>query len=406
MKFNLPGKVNDKKRNSMMVAKNFNAILKKLLLDKTSDLYLNKNTNTIKRYLNERAIDIPLTVIKQFLATQKSAHIATSNISARKISESSKSFFGKAKFFYTNHTDILFLSKKRNYNSRDLLLITLIEQISGYTYIELIKSTKSVDVISAFLRIFARSPYLPCKGVWIMDNGIEYRSREFANFAKMHEIKLNFTPIRLHRGSRGSGLAERVNRKIRRLLESILAESQEKQPMKTIIKLVETKLNAEPQPILNGLSAKIALEHEPKYIMLLKASNNFRRKKYLREAIEKKIDIFSIVRIKNNTKKQIYSKESYGIYSTGLFIVLQMKESNLIPYYVLGSLFSLVPIGKYTYSANELFILNISYARACYIECLNNVKKVIRVLDNNNVEFVTYNDPMIHVGPKQLLSAH
>ena len=58
-------------------------------------------------------------------------------------------------------------------------------------------------------------------------------------------------------------------------------------------------------------------------------------------------------------------------------------------------------IPNVTYSGAELQLIDISYAMACYFECFN-FGSLLRVVDNNLIEYTTANDDTIIIGPKEL----
>ena len=338
------------------------SILRKALEDEDSEIYMSKNANHVMKYLNSKGIPITKKEVKNYMLVQKSAPQLTKNTSRRKVRETSKGFSMKHEFFYSLFSDIIVLSKNRKYNTSDYLIITLGDCLSNFVMIENISSTKAKHVIAAFDRMINRCPYLPKKSVLFVDNGIEYRSHSFMQYANENGIKMNFVNHRPEVGSRGSPQAEVMNRKLRLLIESSLVESTEKKDLRSVLKTVETTANAMPQSILNNISANEALLHDPKYISLLKASNRFTRRKYLRKELNnnQQLETYSIVKIKKNKDKDIFTKESYGSLSSSMFIVLRVVIQNFVPYYTLGRLFSLKEIPNVTYSGAELQLIDIS----------------------------------------------
>ena len=379
------------------------SILRRALEDKDSEIYLSKNANHVTKYLNSKGIPIRKSEVKNYMLVQKSASQLAKNTSRRKIRETSKSFSLKHEFFYSLFSDIIVLSRKRQYNTNDYLIITLGDCLSNFVMIENIASTKAKHVIPAFDRMINRCPYLPKKSILFIDNGVEYRSNAFLQYAKEHGMKMNFIKYRPEVGSRGSPQAEVMNRKLRLSIESSLMESSEKKNLKSVLKTIENTANAMPQSILNGISANEALLHDAKYISLLKASNRFTKRKFLRKELNNNQQLakYCIVKIKKNNDKDIFTKESYGSLSTGMFIILKVDIQNFVPYYTLGSLFSLKEIPDISYSGAELQLIDVSYAMACYLECFN-FGSLLRAVDNNLIEYTTANDDTIIVGPKEL----
>ena len=388
--------------------KNTRNILERALLDENSTIYLCKNIKTIKKYLKLKNIDLDENQIKEFLLTQKSSSQITTNTSRRKIAEISKGFFGQQSFFSQIHTDICVLSKKRPYFTKDYLILLVIELLSNYVFLEIVKSTSFKYISEAFRNIFKRSSYLPEKcRVIVSDRGIEYKSLGFQELMKKLGIKMNFVNSRPIRLSKGSGIAERANRRLRRHLEAILEESEvRKKPLGDVIKMVENIMNRESQTALNGLSSLDALAHSAKYISMVRSSLRFSRRKYRKQEMmrNRNISLYSIVRIKHfNDKKAFEKKESYGVLSKGLFIVIDIKQEDLISYYYLGSLLSLKPIAKCSYNFYELQVVPISYSKACYIESINNITSVIGVMKNGYITYKAGFDDSVILGPPELV---
>ena len=380
-----------------------NSILKRALLDKKSKIYLNKNVKTIERYLKDKGIHIGHDDIKGFLLTQKSAAQISTNSSRRKIAEVSKSFTGRQSFFAQVHSDVVVLSKKRSYNSGEYLILTLVEQLTNYVYLEKVKSTSFNHISAAFQRIFKRSPYLPekCDKI-ISDNGVEFVSTKIRKFMEDVGIKMNYVQIRPGRGSKGSGIAEVLNRRLRRHLEAQITESYEKKPLRIVLESVEQIMNSESQGCLDNMSATEALTQDPKYISMVKSSNRFKKRKYLRQQMNNKdrIPLYSIVKIKTFTDKKVFEKkESYGVITDGLFIVIDISNDNFVDHYKVANLFSLKPIATCTYTFNELVMVPIGYARACYVESVTNIGPILRVLPNDLIEYQTKNDDTTFIGP-------
>ena len=358
---------------------------------------------TIKRYLKSKGIFIETNEIKAFLLTQKSAGQISTNSSRRKIAEVSKSFTGRQSFFAQAHSDIVVLSKKRSYNSSDYLILTVVEQLTNFIYLEKVKSTSFIHISAAFQRIFDRSSYLPekCDKI-ITDNGIEYTSTKIKEFMKNVGIRMNYVQIRPVRGSKGSGIAEVQNKRIRKHLEAQMTENSERKPLKIVLEAVEEIMNTESQGCLDNMSAKEALMLDPKFISLLKSSNRFKKRKYLKQEMNHKenIEVYSIVKIKTFTDKKVFEKkESYGVISDGLYIVISITKSDFVNHYKIASLFSLKPVASCSYTYNELVVVPISYARACYIESIRNMGPTLRFLPNEMIEYKTKNDDTVFVGP-------
>lgn len=380
-------------------------ILKELLKNKNSPLFLSKNINRIKRYLYENGIHIEKRAIKGILASVKSNSQITNNSSRRKTAEIGKIFETSQQFGRILHSDILVLSKLRKYRTNKYLILTLVDGLSNYILLDLLSNNKAETVINSLNGMIERTAWLPKgKKTIITDMAREYRGNVAKNWAKLNNVKFSMVRYRLYRKSKGSTPAERANRRIRKVLESLVTEKGDMN-FDALIKLCERTLNNEFQPILKMSALSTVKTQDPRYVSLLKISTKFSKRKYLRnEAFNvKPIALYSIVRIKRFKDKELISKESYGMYSESLFLIIAVEESNLVNYYRLGTLFKLEPLGKCTYSSAELLLTDLSYSKACYIQSTENMK-VIRKLGNGLIEFSPFFDSVVFLGPERLLS--
>ena len=297
-------------------------VLTRLLKDKHSKLYLCKNVSRIKEFLLQRGIDIEKNEIKAFVSGQRSNSQILNNFSKRKTAEIGKSFENSQQFGRIFHSDLLVLSKLRKYRTNKYYILTLIDSLSGFTFLELMTSKTAINVVDALDRIVKRCDWLSAgQKTIISDLGAEYRNFKVKNWARLNNVKFSMVKYRLYRGSKGSTKAENKNRLIRKLIESVLAESQS-MPFNKVIVDVEKLLNNQDQPTMNNLSAQSIIQsQDPRYIAMLRLSNRIVRRKYVKRAIENKpkIGLYSIVRIRLNTQKSIFKKESYGNYSSSLF---------------------------------------------------------------------------------------
>ena len=387
-------------------AKNENVVLKRLLLRKSSNLYMVKNIETIKKELVDLGMDISRKKIQSFLLSMRSNGQMLNNNSRRKIGQVSRSFILLPCYFRVMHSDILYLSNSRKYGTQKRLIVSLIDGLSGFAYLENVKSTSSNHIVAAFRNIFNRSSFIP-EG-WkrlIVDFGSEYISSSFKHFCFENKIILNYVNHRIARGSKGSGVAEVLNRRVRKVIESLVIE-ESNLSFSNLLRETERILNIEPLGILNGMSAiDVVRYQDPRYIVLLKSSNRLRRRKWLRKEIEndKKIPMFSIVRIKVFKDKKFGYKESYGIHSKDMYVIIGFEMYNSVCYYKLGYLFSLLPIGSATYSSREIIVLGITYAFACYKQSLIDVK-LKKKLSSDLVEYEIKYTKKCFIGPLKLLS--
>ena len=381
-------------------------VLKRLLEDKHSKLYLCKNVLRIKQFLLEHGIDVDKRDIKAFVSGTRSNSQILNNFSKRKTAEIGKGFENSQQYGRIFHSDLLVLSKLRKYRTNKYYILTLIDSLSGFTFIELLSSKKAYHVVDALDHIFKRCNWLSSgQKTIISDLGSEYRNSLVKNWAKLNNVKFSMVKYRPYRGSKGSTKAENKNRVIRKLIESVLVESKS-MPFSQVIIDVEKLVNNQAQPTMNNLSAKSIIQsQDPRYIAMLRLSNRYLRRKYVRRAINSKsrIELYSIVRIRLNTQKSIFVKESYGKYSQSLFIVIGIEESNLINYYRLGNLFLFKEISNCTYSSAELLKTGISYARACYLETLTTAK-LLRKLEDGMIEICTAHDNTKMIATERILS--
>ena len=88
-------------------AKNENVVLKRLLLRKSSNLYMVKNIGTIKKELVDLGMDISRKKIQSFLLSMRSNGQMLNNNSRRKIGQVSRSFILLPCYFRVMHSDIL-----------------------------------------------------------------------------------------------------------------------------------------------------------------------------------------------------------------------------------------------------------------------------------------------------------
>ena len=381
-------------------------VLKSLLLDKKSSLYLSKNTKQILNYLNDNGIiDIDKNTVKSFIQSQKSFNQVTNNSSKRRISEVSKSFILPEEYFRVLHSDILVLSKKKQYRSKNYYLLSLIDSLSCYVFVESIFDTKSQSIIKAFDLMIKRSgkKFPPGVKTIIADQG--YSSLQLNQWAKNNSFIIKTVKYRPVRFSRGSSLSEQMNKRIRICIESLLVENPHLDHKK-IVSLCEETLNKSKQNILGNISAIECINYQdPKYIKLLKISNRIRKRKYLRKEMlnSSTLPLYSVVRIRLNKTKSFFQKESYGVFSDSLFLIIKKIQSNFVTYYKLGSLNDMKAISEHTYSKYELLLTSIPYEKACYINSINH-PKFVRNIDNNMIEYRVQNENFTFVAHKSILS--
>ena len=367
---------------------------------------MNENVREIRKQLWKYGIDIRSEKIKSFLLSQRSSGQIIQHGYRRRINEVSRQFEGEPRYFATFHSDICFINPKYALNAKKRLVITVICQISGYAYIENVASTGSKDILKAMENIFKRAKYIDknLMKIMIVDQGIEYTSKAMQEWCKMHNIKINYVRFREGRGGKGAVLAENFNRRLRRTIQSIIVEKQEKN-FDEVVRLAETTLNNEKKPSMSGLSAfEIVTSQDPRYIVLLKQSKRISKRKLLRQEIAKGQTLrkFDVVRIRLFKDKNLFHKESYGSLSDKLYIVTEVKMNDLVFYYKLGCIWTLENIGDGSYSSAELVLTGLSYGKACYVESLRNVT-VVNELNNNMIEYKIPDCAYTFVASKKIL---
>ena len=380
-------------------------LLKKLLLNPESKLYLCKNVKDIKKELTVLGKDVGIEKIRDFILSQKSSSQVINNVSSRRIAEIGRPFFIPPVYFKVFHSDVCHIGRKV-FDSKKHLILGLVCALSGYGYIESVKSTDSISIINGFKRILARSELIKSdvKKTIVLDNGVEYTNKMFKKWCSLNKFKLNFVKIRPFRLSKGSGVIEQYWRKVRRVINSLMHEQKIKD-FGVLLKKAEKMLNNEGIKILDSMSPyEIVTNQDPRYIVNLRSSKRISRRKYLRKEMfgEKKIDLFSVVRVIMFRNKQKFSKESYGVYSNSLFVVIGYETVNNVHYYKLGYLWTLKPVANVSYSAAELKVTTLSFEEACYKQSLV-IKNVKRKLNNGYIEFSNGYLDIVFIGPERML---
>ena len=353
-------------------------LLDSALREKNSPLFLSKNKSEIKKYFDERGIDVEEKELNQYLEEERSNGVVIRNDSERKKKEVSRAMILAPTFFSWVYSDVLHLSKSRFYGKDSTKYVVLVvDSLSLFTYLAPLKSTKADDLISAFQTIFSRSPYLPeqCDRL-SCDEGIEYLAKKSRQFFLSHGIRLNpISPRRLDRRSYGANFAEVLNRSLRSYIEKLqFNDEMKKMSWNEKLLAVENIMNKKARAVFKGYSSADMLTQSPKYVQMLKFDRRLVSRKFLRNYIEKpkNIVLFSIVKIqKYKAKEGLGFKESYSSFSSQFYIVLERHEHDHVLYFSLGSVFSLKPVTNSKFSFYELKVYNeISLAKARYLNCL------------------------------------
>ena len=170
-------------------------LLDSALREKSSPLFLSKNKTEIKKFFEKRGFDVEEREINEYLQEERSNGVVIRNDSERKKKEISRAMILAPNFFSWTYSDVLHLSKSRNYGKDSSKFVVLIvDSLSLFVYLAALKSTKADDLISAFKTIFSRSPYLPenCDRM-SCDEGVEYLAKKSRNFFISHGpfVKIN-----------------------------------------------------------------------------------------------------------------------------------------------------------------------------------------------------------------------
>ena len=126
--------------------------------------------------------------IRAYILSMKSSGQIINNISRNRVGQIGKAFFIPPAYFVVMHSDICHISHLRPFINTKKLLITLIDSLSGYGFVEIVKSTASKHVVTAFNTMLMRGSTLIPKS-WkrlMVDFGSEYFS---ADFKKMFRKK-------------------------------------------------------------------------------------------------------------------------------------------------------------------------------------------------------------------------
>ena len=353
-------------------------LLDSALREKSSPLFLSKNKSEIKKFFEKRGFDVEEREINEYLQEERSNGVVIRNDSERKKKEISRAMILAPNFFSWTYSDVLHLSKSRNYGKDSSKFVVLIvDSLSLFVYLAALKSTKADDLISAFKTIFSRSPYLPenCDRM-SCDEGVEYLAKKSRNFFISHGIRLNpIPPRRLDRRSYGANFAEVMNRSLRSYIEKIqLNDEMKKLSWNEKLLAVENRMNKKARAVFKGYSSADMLTQSPKYVQMLKFDRRLVSRKSLRENMEnpKNILLFSIVKIqKYKAKEGLGFKESYSSFSSQFYIVLDRHEHDHVFYFTLGSVFSLKAVTESKFSFHELKVFSeISLGKARYLNCI------------------------------------
>lgn len=349
--------------------------LKRAILSPDSPIYLNTNYKSIQRYLNDKGLPtVPKKAILSFLEKQKFADIKYKNEGLQKISETSKPFALRGRFFSLLQADIMVLSNKRHYKSANKFVLCVICSLSRYIFLESCYSLRFEHQEKAWINILKRIKMVYPKSVVstvISDAGSELKNNSLKLFFKNKGIKQNIVQTRPFRLSRGASQIESSIRRIRKTLESVMAVTQKTDTFKMVLEKVEAILNKQWLSSI-GMSATNALEHRPDYMLLVSDSLKWKRRKFWRSEVltqsKKIIPLYSLVQIKKFQEKQFKSstKESYGFLSN-YYLITKVNKHAILYSYTLASIFTLGELDG-TYTRSELRVAPLNYIQACQKE--------------------------------------
>ena len=370
---------------------NYDSIAK-AVSDKTSPVYKSTNWQQIKKYLWQRDINVTKQDVEKVLEKQNFGQIKFKNKGLAKISETSKQYTTRAKFFGILQADTMVLSKKRSYHTMAPYVLVVVCQLSRYIFLESTFSLKFKFQKEAWENVFRKiASIMPNATVFtiISDSGVEF-SLQLKSWLNEKKIKLNNVKKRPFRLSRGAPYCESAIRRVRNVLEKVMTDvSNRKLVFKDILVKVENILNSQKLSSIN-MSSKESLLHNANYLLMLSESLKIKRRKHLRIELNRNAAIpkFTIVRIKKFLEKEFQSsrKESYGFLSS-YFMVNSIVKDRQLKRYELVNLFTLNKLPG-TYSMNELLISKLSYFEACLVEERN----ILKVLKTND-KYVFYTVP-------------
>ena len=190
--------------------------VKRAIFSPKSAMYLSNNPKNISKYLEEKGLPkVPKTEICAFLETQNFSKVKYKNEGKTKVSETSKPFLLRGRFFAILQADIMFISKKRQYGLYATpYVLCVIDQLSRHLFLEACPSLRFNHQKQAWTSIFHKiEQIMPNARVStiISDNGIELKNLLMQDWLKNKGIKLNFVQLRPYRLSKGAAMCESSN---------------------------------------------------------------------------------------------------------------------------------------------------------------------------------------------------
>ena len=352
--------------------------------DKNSPIYHSKKLKDLYDFSSRNDLNLNKKEIKRFLELRNSADVTYEHGNQKKISELSKSFVLRGKYFSQLHGDIMHLSKKFAYGSKLKYILLIVCALSKMTFVEPIYALKFEFMEKAFEVILKRiKEYVDFKeATFFSDGAQEFVNNNWRRLLKSHNIKLNIIGTRAYRLSIGSPLAESRIRHYRQSLETQYAEGL-KMPFREMLRSAEHSLNNKSTMI--GLTPmEIVNHHRPMEILSMTMSKRLKNRPYLRKRLkfEREINVGQVVRVRLMVKKQFSAKESYGRLSP-FYVVTRIEKDRDMNYYRLSDIFTFKELSS-SYSEAELKKVDLGLFEAIEKE-QKRVKKIVNYVENDVV---------------------
>ena len=332
--------------------------------DANSPVHGSTQWKPIKKYLQQTGKTFTKDDILRVLERKQIHDVKYNNRSEKKIAQVSKSHLQTGSFFSILQSDVLILSKKRRYNTRNAYILGVLCTLSRYLFLESLPSLKFDDHKRAWDRIFERMKAIKPNvqiSMIVTDAGSNYVSSDFKSYLAEKNIKLNIVKVRRFRGSHGAPAMESAWRRVRNNLEKVRLMHLGKKPFKETLLKVEKMCNSDFLSSIK-MTATDGIAHDPMYLLLRSESERLKRRKQSFKK-EEVVPMYTVVQIKINKQKQFSNKESYGVFSDYLIIV-GFKFSRYVCDYKVSSLFNFTPIdGSFTRA--EMLFPKISFVDAC-----------------------------------------
>ena len=370
--------------------------------DKNSPIYHSKKLKDLYDFSLRNDLNLNKKEIKRFLELRNSADVTYEDGNQKKISDVSKSFVLRGRYFSQIHGDIMHLSKKYAYGSKMKYILLIVCALSKMTLVEPVYSLKFEFMAKAFEAILKRiKDLVDFKGsTFFSDAASEFINVNWKRLLKSHNIKLNIIGTRPYRLSIGSPLAESRIRHYRQSLEAQYAEGL-KMPFREMLRSAEHSLNNKSTMI--GLSPiEIVNHHRPMEIVSMTLSKRLKNRPYLRKGLksERVINVGQVVRVRLMVKKQFSAKESYGRLSP-FYVVTRIEKDREMNYYRLSDIFKFKELSS-SYSEAELKVVNLGLFEAIEKE-QKRVKKIVSYV-GNDVIYECFYEGLLIIANKNIIN--